>query len=338
MPTAPPNNFFAGDNFNRSVTQQKRAMLAAIAEHGAEGAEAFKSAKASNQSTRKAALNAAAARGAAIHAPEALQSELNTTYDSLQNVGLGDSALTHDREMSRAAAANAAFLDQIKAVGPLQEAFYDAELAKLIALNGGAYGTGGGGSGGGGGGGGGGGAGADSGSDAVLEDGTPNPYSVNSPQTLEQIGGDVSLYDNPLYQSAAAYWLENEGAGFNKNRAEVQDMLIALGADPSEALRISSTLEKQFAFVYQTHPGPGQQYTAPTHPSYMGPTATPSPPSSYGWDIAGRTQAPAALARRNAALDWSNVSSPRAVPTLPTSPKRISKKWATGVPSSRNLK
>ena len=124
---------FAGDNFSTSMDNQKRALLASMAERGAEGAQAFKTAQATNADQRQVALNAAAARGAAINAPDTLNAELRDTFDSMSNVGLGDSALSSEREMARIAASNSAYLDQMKTVAPLREQYYNAELAKIAA-------------------------------------------------------------------------------------------------------------------------------------------------------------------------------------------------------------
>jgi hypothetical protein len=124
---------FAGDNYSTSIDNQKRALLASMAERGAEGAQAFKTAQANNADRRQVALNAAAARGAAINAPESLNAELRDTFDSMSNVGLGDSALSAEREMARIAASNSAYLDQMKTVAPLREQYYNAELAKIVA-------------------------------------------------------------------------------------------------------------------------------------------------------------------------------------------------------------
>jgi len=131
---ATATNFYAGDDFSDSMDNQKRSLLAAMAERGAEGAQAFKTAQTESAASRQAALNAAASRGAAINAPESLNAELNTSYDAMSNIGLGDSALSSEREMSRISAANAAYLDQMKASGPLREEYYNAELAKIVAL------------------------------------------------------------------------------------------------------------------------------------------------------------------------------------------------------------
>jgi len=145
VPTDTPTSSFAGPNFDTSIDNQKRALLAAMAERGAEGAQAFKTAQQTNSEQRQASLNQAAARGAAINAPESLNAELNTSFDAMSNVGLGDSALSHDREMARITAANTAYLDQMKAAGPMREQYYNAELAKIAALQ---QNSGGGGSGG----------------------------------------------------------------------------------------------------------------------------------------------------------------------------------------------
>ena len=133
---------FAGDNYSTSIDNQRRALLAAVAEGGAEGAQAFKTAQANNADRRQGALNAAAARGAAIHAPESLNAELRDTFDSMSNVGLGDSALSSEREQARIAASNSAYLDQMKTVAPLREQYYNAELAKIAAQQNAAAGSG----------------------------------------------------------------------------------------------------------------------------------------------------------------------------------------------------
>jgi len=134
--TTLPTNLFEGDDFKDAVNNEKRALLAAIAEHGSAGAQAFEQAKQDALATRAKSNEKAAARGAAIHAPEALQTIIAQKYDELI-APLTDArtgaAISHGRELDRLAAANAAFMDQTAAAGILQKQALDAELAQAQA-------------------------------------------------------------------------------------------------------------------------------------------------------------------------------------------------------------
>ena len=193
--TATATNFYAGSDFGDSIDNQKRALLASVAERGAEGAQAFKTAQAETAATRQTALNQAAARGAAINAPTSLNAELNDSYDSMSNIGLGDSALSHDREIARIGAANSAYLDQMKASGPLREEYYNAELAKIVQLQ---QNSGYGGSGGSGG----------SGDGTLAEESiaTPdNPYAVDRTDILDRFANPRVVSELGDYTNGQAY-------------------------------------------------------------------------------------------------------------------------------------
>jgi len=229
---ATATNFYAGDNFSDSMDNQKRALLAAMAERGAEGAQAFKTAQADTAAQRQASLNAAAARGAAINAPESLNAELNDSYDAMQNIGLGDSALSHDREIARITAANTAYLDQMKASGPLREEFYNAELAKIVALqqnSGGGYGGG-----------------VGQAEDRSL---TYEELLALNPDNPYQLELDAVL-PNPDMPNMGNYW---DSAGFTAGRNEVE-----------WSLREGATLEEALGAAWQvmadTPYGPGDGY------------------------------------------------------------------------------
>jgi hypothetical protein len=132
-----------------SIKNEKRALLAAIAEFGTEGKVEFSKAKSEAEKIRESSNELAAARGSAINAPEALNSELTTNFDDqlgrLDN-NLLDAEIGHGREIDRISAANAAFLDQISAASVLNKDLLDKQLLGLGSSGGGGGGGGGGGS------------------------------------------------------------------------------------------------------------------------------------------------------------------------------------------------
>jgi hypothetical protein len=160
-----PTNYL--DYAQPGLQNEKRALLALIAEKGTEGQAEWERQRQAALEARRASLEAAAARGSAVNAPAALQAELAQDYDRLMG-GLRDAGvqaqMSHGREMDRIAAANAAYYDQMMAGVPHLKNLTDAdiekarlafEVAKLEAsgAGGGGGGRGGRGSGGGGGGG-----------------------------------------------------------------------------------------------------------------------------------------------------------------------------------------
>lgn len=168
-----------------AIDMEKRALLARIAEKGSEGQAEYDRQRAAIARARSGGLEAAAARGAAINAPAALQAELTQDYDALVRAVdeyAAAGALAHSREMDRIAAANAAYLDQAATASGMLQQELDAqiqaaiEVAKLSGSGGGRGGGGRGGRGGGGGGGGGSGFGGfGSGADLeLMADMTPN--------------------------------------------------------------------------------------------------------------------------------------------------------------------
>jgi len=127
-----------------SMKNEKRAILAAMAEHGTEGQAEYEKAQQAATAARKSSIEMAAARGAQVSAPGTLAAELTQDYDAL--VGpLTDNTTSamigHGREMDRIAAANAAYLDQVAAASQLNRDL----LAEGLAGSGGGGGGGGGG-------------------------------------------------------------------------------------------------------------------------------------------------------------------------------------------------
>lgn len=138
------------------IQNEKRALLALMAERGTEGQIEFERNKQLAQAARAASIERAAARGAQINAPATLAQELTQDYDSVlkNQLAMSDAGmLAHGREMDRISAANAAYMDQIGGAAQLAQAMITAQAA----AGGGGGGGGGGGYGGRGGGGGGGG-------------------------------------------------------------------------------------------------------------------------------------------------------------------------------------
>ena len=115
-----PTNYFAGTEFEDSIENEKRALLAFVAERGTEGQAAYEAARSSSTAARAASSERAAARGAAINSSEALNTEIQNDYDLVNNVyrdQLSQSQLSHGREMDRIALADAAYQNAIKAAG-----------------------------------------------------------------------------------------------------------------------------------------------------------------------------------------------------------------------------
>ena len=160
--------------------QEKRALLAMMAEKGTEGAAEYERNKQITKDTRASSVEMAAARGNQVHAPSTLQAENEQDYDA-QMAGIlantDDGMLSHAREMDRISAANGAYIDAAAAASQLQADQLDKGM-----LGGG--GGGGGGRGGGGGGGGGGG----SSFDEILE---------GTVRTLEEAGAMAGGSENP---------------------------------------------------------------------------------------------------------------------------------------------
>lgn len=127
-----------------SMKNEKRAILALMAEMGTEGQIEYERARRRAIEARNRSVEIAAARGMQIGAPSALQAELNADYDKL--VGpLMDNLVAaqtgHGREMDRIQAANAAYLDQISRASQLNR---DLIAAQIGAAAGGGGGGGGG--------------------------------------------------------------------------------------------------------------------------------------------------------------------------------------------------
>lgn len=159
----PPENLMT--HAQPGIENEKRALLALIAEKGTEGYAEWERQKAQAGAARAATLEKAAARGGAAQAPAALMAELAQDYDGMIG-GYTDAAvqaqMSHGREMDRIGAANAAYMDQMGSAVPALTAELDSEIEKMrlayefaleqLKLE--AAGKGGGGRGGGGGGGG----------------------------------------------------------------------------------------------------------------------------------------------------------------------------------------
>lgn len=149
--------------------QEKRALLAMMAEKGTEGAAEYERNKQLAKDSRASSVEMAAARGSQVHAPSTLQAGIEQDYDEqmagiLANTDAG--MLEHAREMDRISSASGSYIDAASAASKLQ-----ADMLDKGMLGGGGGGGGGGGRGGGGGGGGGG-----------------APAGFNPMQTLEMAG------------------------------------------------------------------------------------------------------------------------------------------------------
>lgn len=124
-------------NLRPSLKNERRALLASMAEFGTGGLAAYQQARNQTEQSRAASIEKAAARGAAVHAPRALGTELISEYDTLMS-GLTDAQssgmISHGREMDRIAAANAAYLDQIGAAGGLAAADFERLAARQDML------------------------------------------------------------------------------------------------------------------------------------------------------------------------------------------------------------
>jgi hypothetical protein len=148
-----PRNYFAGTEFKDSISNEKRALLALIAERGTEGAAAYAASKATSDAARASSSEKAAARGAAVNAPSTLLQGINDDYDSVNNAyrdAMAYEQLSHGREMDRIALANSSYKDALVASQPGLEAAMASQIEALrlraAAMGGGGGGGGGGGS------------------------------------------------------------------------------------------------------------------------------------------------------------------------------------------------
>jgi len=145
-----PRNYFDGTEFADSIANEKRALLALIAERGTEGAAAYNAAKELSDSTRAASSEGAAAHGAAVNSSKALTAKINNDYDAVNNAyrdAMAYEQLGHGREMDRIALSNSAYKDAVMAAQPGLQAAMDAQI-RALALRAGVGGGGGGGGGG----------------------------------------------------------------------------------------------------------------------------------------------------------------------------------------------
>lgn len=131
-PTAVGSTNYLREGYEDVLSNERRALLALTAQHGSDAQIEFDRQKQAADAARKTSLEAAAARGMAVNAPEALQAELTQNYDRLlaaMSDGAVASKLTHSREMDRIGAANAAYIDAMRAQAPLLQAQLDAQIA-----------------------------------------------------------------------------------------------------------------------------------------------------------------------------------------------------------------
>ena len=153
---AMPKNYFEGTEFTDSIANEKRALLALIAERGAEGQADYDRAKTLSDSARASSLEGAAARGYHVNAPAAVQAGIKQDYDKINMAyrdAMAQSQLGHGREMDRIALANSSYKDAMIAQQPQFQSAMDAQIRALqLELAARAAGRGGGGGGGGGGG------------------------------------------------------------------------------------------------------------------------------------------------------------------------------------------
>jgi hypothetical protein len=125
---------YLGDKYDEFLSNEKRALLAMTAEHGTQAQAVYDQTQKAAKDARSQSLEAAAARGAAIHAPEALQAELSQNYNTLLGAYSDpavSSSMIHGREMDRIGAANAAYIEAMRAQAPLLKSQLDAQLEAL---------------------------------------------------------------------------------------------------------------------------------------------------------------------------------------------------------------
>lgn len=142
---AEPKNYFAGTEFTDSIANEKRALLALIAERGSEGQAEWNRAQELSNAARTSGLELAAARGAAVNAPPALQTGISQDYDKINMAyrdAMAQSSLGHGREMDRIALANSAYKDAMIAQQPQFAAAMAAQAAAAAAARSGGGGGG----------------------------------------------------------------------------------------------------------------------------------------------------------------------------------------------------
>ena len=116
-----PRNYFEGTEFKDSINNERRSLLAYIAERGTEGAAAYNHARQLTQKARATSSERAHARGAAVNAPQTLMAKIQDDVDSLNNAyrdALAMSSVGHGREMDRIALGSSAYKDAMVAAQP----------------------------------------------------------------------------------------------------------------------------------------------------------------------------------------------------------------------------
>lgn len=113
------------DDVPPQLKNERRALLALMAENGSDAVRQFNQEKRRQQTLRNQSIEAAAARGQAVHAPRALETNIAQGYDSINNGIAGasqEALLAHNRELDRIGMANAAYMDQVGAsAAPLKQ-------------------------------------------------------------------------------------------------------------------------------------------------------------------------------------------------------------------------
>jgi hypothetical protein len=227
--TAVGTTNYLREGYDDVLSNERRALLALTAQHGSDAQIEFDRQKQQADAARKTSLEAAAARGTAVNAPEALQAELTQNYDRLlaaMSDGAVASKLTHSREMDRIGAANAAYIDAIRAQSPLLQAQLDAQIAAAKeSADAAARGRSGGGGGGGGGG-------SGSGFGGLAEE-IPEPGAIE---------WDLSRASQDLYSA----YLRDVRSGMSPDRARQNMIATAQGAmaemDPATQAQMTASL------------------------------------------------------------------------------------------------
>lgn len=123
-----------------ATANEKRAMLAMIAEHGTEGQLEWERNQRLAREGRSGTLDEAAARGAAQHAPRALNAEFAVNYDAATDAyskAEAQAMLAHGREMDRIAASNSAYMDALMQATSIHGQAMDSQIAALLGQGGG---------------------------------------------------------------------------------------------------------------------------------------------------------------------------------------------------------
>lgn len=118
------------------IENQKRALLTAIAQQGAQGREQFAQNQASLEQGRTGSMGASFARSDAIHAPQPLNTALGTQAAQPFDTALRDqqvAQLAYGQQLGGINAINNNYMSQLAAARPVVSSITDSQIARIRA-------------------------------------------------------------------------------------------------------------------------------------------------------------------------------------------------------------